>query len=462
MRNLKQFVTTVREPTLVRRSMMTLLVTFALVWLVTLAYQYLQIRPLLPTITGLEKYGSALVVALGRYERTEEAIGFVAATESWTNTRRREVGLLPGLLKYELLDANGVRIYASEALRNLALQSVPDRLTAQDIDGQDHRVFHQQSARWTLRIAEPWRSSTDIVVFSARNVLPYLLLAVPFIIIPLWWSVRHGLKPLQIFADLLSSRKEGDLSPLGFKAHHAELKPLENSLDGLLRQLRQKLARERAFVQDAAHEIRTPLAVISAQAHVMAGAHNANERLHAQAQLEHAIARASHLSSQLLALAALDQAQGPQSNHSSRVDIAQHLRQTMAGAAVLAMARQIDLSLDAPDSLTRLLDLFAFQSIAQNLLDNALSYVQVGGAVVVSLSEDQGRLCLAVQDNGPGIAASDLPHVFDRFYRGDRAGTEGSGLGLAIVRQASMRLGGSVTTGPGLEGVGIGFFVRMA
>lgn len=458
MRNLKQFVMTVREPTLVRRSMMTLLVTFALVWLVTLAYQYLQIRPLLPTITGLEKYGSSLVVALGRYERPEEAIGFVSATESWTNTRRREVGLLPGLVKYELLDANGVRIYASEALRNLALQNVPDRLTAQDIDEQDHRVFHQQSARWTLRIAEPWRSTTDIVVFSAKNVLPYLLLAVPFIIIPLWWSVRHGLKPLQIFADLLSSRKEGDLSPLGFKAHHAELKPLEKSLDGLLRQLRQKLARERAFVQDAAHEIRTPLAVISAQAHVMAGAHNANERLHAQAQLERAIARASHLSSQLLTLAALDEAQGPQP---SRVDIAQHLRQTMAGAAVLAMARQIDLSLDAPDSLTRLMDLSAFQSIAQNLLDNALRYVQVEGTVVVSLNEDQDRLCLAVQDNGPGIAASDLPHVFDRFYRGDTAGTEGSGLGLAIVRQASLRLGGSVTTGPGLEGVGIGFFVHM-
>ena len=134
----------------------------------------------------------------------------------------------------------------------------------------------------------------------------------------------------------------------------------------------------------------------------------------------------------------------------------------MAGAAVLAMARQIDLSLDAPDGLTRQMDLTAFQSIAQNLLDNALRYVQVGGTVVVSLSGDQDRLCLAVQDNGPGIAASNLPHVFDRFYRGDTAGTEGSGLGLAIVRQASLRLGGSVTTGPGLEGMGIGFFVRMA
>ena len=134
----------------------------------------------------------------------------------------------------------------------------------------------------------------------------------------------------------------------------------------------------------------------------------------------------------------------------------------MAGAAVLAMARQIDLSLDAPDGLTRQMDLTAFQSIAQNLLDNALRYVQVGGTEVVSLSGDQDRLCLAVQDNGPGIAASNLPHVFDRFYRGDTAGTEGSGLGLAIVRQASLRLGGSVTTGPGLEGMGIGFFVRMA
>jgi signal transduction histidine kinase len=211
-------------------------------------------------------------------------------------------------------------------------------------------------------------------------------------------------------------------------------------------------------VQDAAHEIRTPLAVINAQAHVMARSQSEAERTQAQAHLEQAIARTSHLAQQLLNLAALDDAQRPAPRE---LDVAQWLRAVLAQAAPAAMARQIELSLDAPDSLPARLDLPALESIAQNLLDNAVRYTPPGGNVAVVLRCEGPMLHLAVQDDGPGIAASEHARVFERFYRGLGHAANGSGLGLAIVRQAVLRMGGQVHVGEGLGGRGVGFFISI-
>jgi two-component system sensor histidine kinase QseC len=263
---------------------------------------------------------------------------------------------------------------------------------------------------------------------------------------------------LQRLARLIAQRGRDDLQPVGFNARHRELKPLEQSLDHLFAQLRQKVERERAFVQDAAHEIRTPLAVITAQAHVMARSPIEEERMHAQAHLEQAIARTSHLAQQLLDLAALDDAQRPAPRD---LDVAQWLRGALAQAAPQAMERQIELSLDAPDTLPARLDQPAFESIAHNLIDNAVRYTPNGGNVAVALWREGTALHLSVQDDGPGIVATEQTHVFERFYRGLGHAANGSGLGLAIVRQAVLRMGGQVQIGAGLNGRGVGFFVSI-
>ena len=277
-------------------------------------------------------------------------------------------------------------------------------------------------------------------------------------LLPVWLSVRNGLRPLQQLASLIARRDKDDLQPVGFHARHRELKPLEQSLDHFLAQLRQKVERERAFVQDAAHEIRTPLAVITAQAHVMARSPREEERTQAQAHLEQAIGRTSHLAQQLLDLAALDDAQRPAPRN---VDVAQWLRAALAQAAGDAMARQIELSLDAPESLTARLDVPALESIAHNLIDNAVRYTPDGGNVAVALRREGAALQLSVQDDGPGIPAADRDRVFERFYRGAGHAATGSGLGLSIVRQAVLRLGGQVRLGAGLGGQGVGFFVSI-
>lgn len=191
------------------------------------------------------------------------------------------------------------------------------------------------------------------------------------------------------------------------------------------------------------------------------GSPNEHKRTQAQAHMEEAIARTSHLAQQLLDLAALDEAQRPAPRD---LDVVQWLRAALAHAAPQAMTRRIELSLDAPHSLPARLDLPALESIAHNLIDNAVRYVHEGGNVAVTLHHQAGMLHLAVQDDGPGIAASERQHVFERFYRGLGHAANGSGLGLAIVRQAALRMGGHVQVGAGLDASGlccVGFYVSF-
>jgi signal transduction histidine kinase len=190
------------------------------------------------------------------------------------------------------------------------------------------------------------------------------------------------------------------------------------------------------------------MAVIAAQAHVLNAAESAGERAHAAAAMDGALARASHLSGQLLALAALDERRATQAQ---AMDLAELVQQTLAQATATAEARGLDLSLDAPEHLDATVDVGAFQSVLQNLVDNALNYVPSGGRVEVLLAAEGSGWRLRVADDGPGIPPEEQAHVFERFVRGRGAQAEGTGLGLAIVRQAVQRLGGSVALQPGLS-----------
>ncbi|WP_232727859.1 HAMP domain-containing sensor histidine kinase [Acidovorax sp. 69] len=460
---LRRLWTTLAEPTLVRRSVVSVSIAFVLVWAVLLTYNFINYKQSFTQDPGLLKYGDALLDSLTPYNDPAQAAAAVASTNHWTNVRRRQIGQLPGVAMHELRDsATGLVVYAPAGLEALNIpppeQGESSSISEPIVQGEHYRVYAGRNGRWALRIIQIKRSDTDFLNSSGRNLVPYLLLAAPFVLLPVWLSVRAGLRPLQRLARRIAQRNTDDLQPVGFNARHRELKPLEQALDTLLARMRQKVERERAFVQDAAHEIRTPLAVITAQAHVMARSQSEDERTQAQAHLEQAIARTSHLAQQLLDLAALDEAQRPAPRD---LDVAQWLRAALAQAAPQAMAQQIELSLDAPDTLPARLDLPALESIAHNLIDNAVRYTTAGGNVAVGLRHDGALLHLVVQDDGPGIAATERSRVFERFYRGLGHAANGSGLGLAIVQQAVRRMGGQVQVGDGLNGQGVGFFVSI-
>ena len=446
------------EPTLQRRSVASVLLAFIVIWLVLLGYVYVQGQRLETNAPGLDKFGDALQRSLTPITDRAQAAAAVSATSQWLNERRRANGRLPGILLFELLDARGLRVWASPSLDDVVLHSPSRPLAEIELAGTRHSVYEGRSPQWTLRVVEPVRTDADFLAYNSRFLLPYLLLALPFILLPVWWSVRNGLRPLKEFADAIARRAPEDLEPLALPVQHRELKPLGEALDRLLAQLRLKMAHERSFVQDAAHEIRTPLAVVMAQAHVLAHAPDVASRMTAQAQLQRAVGRASHLAQQLLALATLDDGQTAPARP---IDVAQAVRHWLAQIAPAAMARGIELELQAPDTLTGNVDEASLHSMVSNLVDNAIRYGRAGGNIMVDLCDDGERLTLHVRDDGPGIAAADRRHVFDRFWRGTGHEAPGSGLGLAIVRQAAARMGGKAIVTAGLDGCGVGFLVSL-
>nr|WP_276597323.1 ATP-binding protein [Pelomonas aquatica] len=266
------------------------------------------------------------------------------------------------------------------------------------------------------------------------------------------------MRPLNQLAERVARRDAQDLSPLGLTPEHDELKPVAAAFDDLLARLRAQLQRERAFVQDAAHELRTPMAVVAAQAHLLAHAGSEAERRQAAESLDAALRRASHLSRQLLTLATLDEGRGAATE---ALDLADLVEQALAQLAPQALAQGLELSLEAPPALPVQLDRAAFESVLLNFVDNALRYVPAGGHVSVTLEAGARTLVLRVADDGPGIPPAEREAAFDRFWRG-AAGAEaaGTGLGLAIARRAAARLGGRVRITDGLDGRGCAFVVE--
>lgn len=447
----------VRQPSLQWRSATSVLVAFVAVWIVLTGYAWVENDRAVARDQPMRRFSEAVHRPLERLSDPGQARAAVVTTVEWINERRSQGERFPVGVDAELLDASGQRVLASPRLAHIS-DAAWARSERMELDGRAYRLHEVRGPRWTLRIAEPVRTTERFLAYNAASILEYLLLAVPIVLLSVWWSVRRGLRPLEQFAGALQQRGQGDLSPVAHPVRHRELVPLKDALDALLAQLRMKLERERAFVQDAAHEIRTPLALVGTQAHVLAHAPDAAERERAQELLNQAIARASHVAQQLLLLATLD---APSREAPRHVDVAQAVRGLLAQLAPLAMARGIELSLDAPDHLWATVDEPALVSIVGNLVDNAIRYGRAGGSVVVVLAQAGQGLQLQVRDDGPGIASAERPHVFERFYRAPGQQPAGSGLGLAIVRQAVSRAGGTVGFCDGLGGQGVGFALTL-
>jgi signal transduction histidine kinase len=439
---------------LVRRVALSLLIAFTLAWLAVVVYLYVSFRLTMHTDSGVVLLGRELNITLADVEREDVAVATVKALSRQINAMRASEAELPGEVAFMLQDHDGKLLYASPQIAGHALHGEPGRMVDVVLKGQRYWLYEGRSARWTVWVAEPNGGLSWVLMFIGSSLFMPFLIAFPFVLAPVWIAAAQGLKPLRVLGERIDTRSAEDLSPLGFEPRYAELVPLVKALEGLLAQLRGKVERERSFVNDAAHELRTPLAVIGAQAHVLARSNDPREREEAAQHLTHAIARGSHLIQQLLELATMDGGEHPQTQ---RIDVAELMRRHLAQASKDADTRQLELVLESPDSLLFDLPVPLFESVLRNLLDNAVKYVEVCGQVVVTLRHAEGALVLSVVDSGPGIAEADRALVFERFHRGADASTQGTGLGLAIVRQACQRMGGSIELAQSPGGRGCAF-----
>jgi signal transduction histidine kinase len=198
-----------------------------------------------------------------------------------------------------------------------------------------------------------------------------------------------------------------------------------------LQPIRAALRRQRDFVADAAHELRTPLSIARAAAEL--GLASEAEVDH-YAALEQTLVQNTHLTRLVEDLSLLARADsGAVPLERIRVDLSRLARATVADMELLARARGIALAPCLQDGIQVLGDQVRLRQVVLIVLDNALRHTPPGGQVSIGLEQHAGRARVVVRDSGAGIAPDDLPHLFDRFYRAERArGGEGAGLGLAI------------------------------
>lgn len=258
--------------------------------------------------------------------------------------------------------------------------------------------------------------------------------------------------PLGQVSAAASAIAAGDLSQRAPERGTAETEALARSFNQMAENLEQAEQLRRNLLADVAHELRTPLTVIQGNLQALLDGVYPLERAEIAILFDE-----TRLLSRLVAdLCELAQAEAGQLQlNLGPVNAAAVLAQTVDSFALLAQENQVDLHLDASAELPLILaDPDRLAQVVRNLIANAVRHAAPGGHVHVTGQPLAGRLRISVADDGPGIPAVDLPHVFDRFWRGDparRRDGSGSGLGLAIAKTLVEAQGGQigVTSGPG-------------
>lgn len=296
----------------------------------------------------------------------------------------------------------------------------------------------------------------DQVMISREGLLTPILLGFPLLLLPVWFAVYTGLAPLRLMSRELAARKPADLEPLNVPHLYRELAPVVRELNATMTRLQKLLQRERDFLADAAHELRTPLALISAQCDTLLHTQEPLLREEAVQRLLGGVARSSRLVNQLLSLARLD---ADIEDQFLTTDLADLVRDCLSAFAAEARVRGVELRYCGPDSLVTRCPGQAVTSMLDNLVGNAIRHGRTGGQVEVRLIRQKGELQLSVLDDGPGISLEDRVHIFERFRRGSDPAASGSGLGLAIVASAARQLEARIEVSVGLGGRGVEFAV---
>jgi signal transduction histidine kinase len=336
---------------------------------------------------------------------------------------------------------NGTALYLSHPGTAL-----PDRaiLGFSDVDAGNRRwrVYSMVARNRIIQVAQPLELRRDLAAAAALRSLRPLLIFAPLMALLIWLLVDRALRPVQRLAQEVRLRDAGSLAPLAEHGLPSEVQPVAHAINSLLERLKLAFDSQRAFVADAAHELRSPLTALKLQLQLMARAGDEPARQAAAARLEQGVERATRLIGQLLIAART--APGETGAAMQPLDLCELARQAVAEAWPLAEARRIDLWLDAPAAAGVTADADALRILMRNLLDNAIRYTPEGGRVDMAIMPAPDGLLLRVDDSGPGIPPAERERAFQRFYRGQRADSDGSGLGLAIVANIAARHGAGV------------------
>ena len=305
---------------------------------------------------------------------------------------------------------------------------------------------------------------TGLIYESVDSLRNLLLLMVPIMLMLCvgggYLLAGRALRPIEsVTAELDAIGPTNLSSRLTVPPVADEVERLTEVINALLERLERASATERRFASDAAHELRTPLAVLRTGLEVALARERTPEQNRAALGAAHREALSlCRIADELLMLSRLN---GEVMVDRHRLNLRALLTEIAATVGPLAQAREIKLSVDAPQDAFVNGNEGHLRRLIVNLLDNALKFTPAGGSIDVGLKSDANRAILRVADTGEGIHPAELPHIFDRFFRGAGSPGEGSGLGLSLCREIARAHGGEIAAA-NLPSSGTAFVVTLA
>lgn len=357
------------------------------------------------------------------------------------------------LLYYQVVAPGGTVISGEPDFPTPAEDETPEpghiQLRDDVVRGDEVRVAYvwlQRGERLVLmQVAETRGKRSTLATEIIKGVMVPQFVILPLAVLLVWLALVRGIRPLNVLEQRIRARKPDDLSPIEETFIPQEVAPLVSSINDLLTRLKASLNTQRRFLADAAHQLKTPLAGLRMQAELAQREGNADDIRGSLQQIARSSTRATHTVNQLLALARAETT--GRSLPTTELDLAQLVTEVVQDSVPRALEHGVDLGLghEGPDDTPPVCMMDGnptlLKEMTRNLVDNAINYSGVGGIVTVRVLTDRfsGVHVLQVEDNGPGIPASERELVLQPFYRALGTNVDGSGLGLAIVHEIAQQ-----------------------
>jgi two-component system, OmpR family, sensor histidine kinase TctE len=330
-----------------------------------------------------------------------------------------------------------LRIPTGEAmLYNTRIDGKPMRVALLELAYGEADSPQRMRVQVAKSLAVQQRLTTQLI---ADMLVPLLLLGTLLSLL-VYNGISRGLKPLIRLQAQLGNRHSptlSALSPIELTQAPQEVHALATAVNQLLSAVRRSLGQEKRFLNDAAHQLRTPLAGLISQAELALTETDPQALRSRLNKVLSGAQRSAHLVHQLLSLARNEVEVKLQP-----MDVAALAREVARDWTPRAVKRNIDLGFEGADHLMVAGETLLLGEALANLIDNALTYAGPGSEVTLSTRIIEDQVVLEVRDNGVGLSPQDLPHVFERFWRASDV-PGGCGLGLAIVKEIAQRHGGN-------------------
>ncbi|MEY0905585.1 sensor histidine kinase [Providencia rettgeri] len=328
-----------------------------------------------------------------------------------------------------------------------------------------HKDWHFTSAwndqkTFEVVIAESYSDRKSLLGNPAEGTAIPLAFILGIMLLAILITAYFSLRPLRQSAKLISSRQPGNLTPIETKEQYKEIRPIIAAINNLMSRVDAANQREKRFMADAAHELRTPIAAVIAQLHLLMQIDNPKEKGEIINDMQETLNRAASLSHQLIDLARLETEDFLLNKE--QVDLPALISHLISSHIPYAINKDIDVELQSPKSFYILTDKLALSNIFTNLLENAIKYCPEKGKIKVILKDlTPFGGTISVQDNGRGIPEDSRQLIFSRFYRVPGTMETGSGLGLSIAQNLAHKIGAVIRVTDGLDNQGIGFIIDL-